>query len=173
MIDRASGWSRQNESVTDRVSFTGRSANLIATRAPKLMHWYTRWQANQFERTGGKRGARLRGKPIFRLTVVGRKSGQPRSVMLMLVRRGDDLVVCGSQSGSPQPPNWWTNLVAAGRATAQVGGESYEVDARVITDDLERAEAWSLLTAAYPDFASYQALTPRRLPIAVLTRRVA
>lgn len=135
------------------------------------MHWFTRLQSSQFKRSGGKRGAKLRGKPIFRLTVVGRKSGEPRSVMLMLVRRGDDLLVCGSQSGTPEPPNWWKNLVAAGRATAQVGGDSYEVDARVITDDAERAEAWALLVAAYPDFATYQALTDRELPIAVLSRR--
>lgn len=157
--------------MTEHVSFTGRAANLIATRAPILMRWFTRLQSGQFERSGGKRGATLRGKPIFRLTVVGRKSGEPRSVMLMLVRRGDDLLVCGSQSGSPEPPNWWKNLVAAGKATAQVGGESFDVDARVITDETERAEAWGLLTAAYPDFASYQALTDRKLPIAVLTRR--
>ena len=38
-----------------------------------------------------KRGDKLAGKPIFRLTVVGRKSGEPRSVMLMLVRRAAPL----------------------------------------------------------------------------------
>ena len=165
------GQGANNERMTKRVSFTGRGANLIATRAPTLLRWFTRFQESQFVSSGGKRGARLRGKPIFRLTVVGRKSGEPRSVMLMLVRRGDDLLVCGSQSGTPEPPNWWKNLVAAGRATAQVGDETYDVDARVITDDVERDEAWALLTDAYPDFASYQALTERRLPIAVLTRR--
>ncbi len=91
--------------------------------------------------------------------------------MLMLVRQGDDLLVCGSQAGTPQAPNWWKNLAAAGHATAQVGPETYDVDARIITGAAERAEAWSLLTAAYPDFASYQALTDRVLPIAALTRR--
>jgi deazaflavin-dependent oxidoreductase (nitroreductase family) len=156
--------------MTDRVSFSGRSANLLSTRAPGLLNWFSRRQAGQFERSGGKRGAKLRGKPIFRLTVVGRNSGQPRSVMLMLVRRGDDLLVCGSQAGTPESPNWWKNLVAAGRATAQVGPESYEVAVRAIEDEPERSEAWSLLTAAYPDFASYQALTDRVLPIAALTR---
>ncbi len=157
--------------MTDRASFSGRSANFMANRLPWLVRRFTHLQAGVFERSGGKRGAKLMGKPTFRLTVIGRTSGEPRSVMLMLVRRGDDLLVCGSQSGTPQPPNWWKNLAAAEEATAQVGGESYAVDARVITDDPERAEAWDLLTAAYPDFASYQKLTDRVLPIAVLSRR--
>jgi deazaflavin-dependent oxidoreductase (nitroreductase family) len=157
--------------MTDRVRVTGRSANFLATRMPWVIRRYSRFQANRFERSGGKRGARILGRPTFRLTVVGRTSGQPRSVMVMLVRRGDDLLVCGSQSGTPEPPNWWKNLVAAERATAQIGEETFEVDARVITDETERAEAWSLLTAAYPDFDTYQQLTTRRLPVAVLTRR--
>lgn len=158
--------------MNDHVTISGRGANFASTRMPWLVNWFSRFQAGQFERSGGKRAARLRGRPIFRLTVTGRKSGEPRSVMLMLVRLGDDLLVCGSQSGAPQAPNWFKNLLAAGRATAQVGGETYEVDVRVITDDVERADAWSILTAAYPDFASYQALTDRVLPIAALTRRV-
>lgn len=154
-----------------RTSLSGRIANFGARRVPGVANWFSRRQADQFERSGGTKGAQLRGKPIFRLTVVGRKSGEPRSLMLMLVRRGDDLLVCGSQAGTPDAPNWWKNLVAAGHATAQVGDDTYDVDAREITEPAEREEAWALLTAAYPDFASYQALTDRRLPVAVLTRR--
>lgn len=157
--------------MAERATLTGRVANLMSTRTPGLVNAYSRFQAGRFERTDGTRGAKLRGKPIFRLTVRGRKSGEPRSVMLMLARRGDDLLVCGSQAGTPQAPNWWKNLEAAREATVQVGGERYDVDARVVTDPAERAEAWSLLTAAYPDFAAYQALTDRVLPVAVLTRR--
>ena len=156
--------------MSDRVSFSGRAANIMTRRAPALGRWMTRRQAKQYVQSGGTRGDKLAGKPIFRLTVVGRKSGEPRSVMLMLVRRGDDLLVCGSQAGTPDSPNWWKNLEAAGRATVQVGADEWDVTARVVTDADERAETWQLLTAAYPDFASYQALTDRILPIAVLSR---
>lgn len=159
--------------MTQRVSASGRAANLASRHLPALAHWLSRRQSQQFERSGGTRGAQLAGKPVFRLIVTGRKTGEPRSVMLMLVRRGDDLLVCGSQAGTPQSPNWWKNLEAAGRASAQVGDDTFEVDARVLSDGPERAEAWALLTAAYPDFASYQLLTDRILPIAVLTRRAA
>lgn len=157
--------------MTDRVSFSGRAANIMSTRLKPVTSWFTRRQAAQYERSGGAKGAKLRGKPVFRLTVVGRISGEPRTVMLMLVHRDADLLVCGSQAGSPDSPNWWKNLAAARRATVQVGPETYDVDARVVADADERAETWSLLTAAYPDFASYQKMTDRVLPIAVLTRR--
>ncbi len=55
----------------------------------------------------------------------------------------------------------------------QVSAESYDVDVQVVTDPAERVQLWSLLTAAYPDFATYQALTDRVLPIAVLRRQAA
>jgi deazaflavin-dependent oxidoreductase (nitroreductase family) len=104
--------------MTQRVTVSGRMANLASKRLPGLVNWFPRRQA-----------------------------------------------------GTPQAPNWWKNLVTAGSATAQVGEDTYEVDVRVVTDDAERATAWAELTAAYPDFASYQALTDRVLPIGVLTRR--
>jgi deazaflavin-dependent oxidoreductase (nitroreductase family) len=166
-------WVREDDGMPDRVTFSGRSANFLSNRMPWLLNQFSRFQAGQFERSGGRRGARLRGKPVFRLTVTGRTSGEPRSVMLMLVRRGEDLLVCGSQAGTPQSPNWWKNLVAAGQATAQVRDETYTVNARVVTEPAERTETWALLTEAYPDFASYQALTDRVLPIAVLSRQEA
>jgi len=156
--------------VSSKVSFSGRMANFMSRRTPNLGKRLSRMQAKQFEESAGKRGSKVRGKPIFRLTVVGRKTGEPRSVMLMLVRRGDDLLVCGSQGGTPDAPNWWKNLEAAGKASVQVGADTWDVDVHVVTDPAERAETWALLTAAYPDFASYQALTERVLPIAVLAR---
>lgn len=157
--------------MADRVTVSGRAINFGSRHLPGFVHWFSRSQSKQYAASGGRKGAKLHGKPVFRLTVTGRTSGEPRPVMLMLVPRGDDLLVCGSQGGTPESPNWWKNLEAAGRATAQVGDDSFEVDARVVTDESERAQAWALLTAAYPDFASYQALTDRVLPIAVLTRR--
>src|SRR3954469_4536032 len=156
--------------MTDKVSFSGRMANFMSRRTPNLGKALSRMQAKQFEKSNGEKGSKVRGKPIFRLTVVGRSSGEPRSVMLMLIRRGNDLVVCGSQAGTPDAPNWWKNLEAAGKASVQVGAESYDVDVHVVTDPAEREETWALLTAGYPDFASYQALTERVLPIAVLKR---
>jgi deazaflavin-dependent oxidoreductase (nitroreductase family) len=111
------------------------------------------------------------GKPTFVLDVVGRKSGDPHPVMLMLVRRGDDVIVCGSRGGHPETPNWYKNLAAAGKAHVEVGDERWAVDFRELAEGPERDECWKLLVAAYPDFESYQELTSRRLPVAVLSRK--
>jgi deazaflavin-dependent oxidoreductase (nitroreductase family) len=155
--------------VSERVTISGRAANLLQTRLRGLANAASRRHAEKYARSGGTKATSVAGKPVFRLVVAGRTSGEPRPVMLMLVRRGSELVVCGSQGGHPEDPNWWKNLVAAGHAVAQVGTDTFPVTFRVVTDPSERDECWQLLTAAYPDFASYQALTKRLLPIGVLT----
>jgi len=158
--------------MADNLTVSGRAAHFFTARMPGIVKMISQRQARSYADSDGRRSAKMNGKPVFRLVVPGRTTGRPLPVMLMLVRRGDDLLVCGSEAGAPDAPNWWKNLVAAGRAEAQVGDQTWPVDARILTDAAERAEAWAQLTAAYPDFATYQALTDRVLPIAVLSRRV-
>ena len=150
-------------------TITGRIANLMSRYAPGLGKKGTQRQVEQYRSSGGTKGNQIFGKPVFLLELVGRVSGEPRPVMLMLVRRGDDLVVIGSNGGNPQTPNWWKNLMAAGRATVQVGAERWDVTAREAEGD-ERSECWKLGVTAYPDFDTYQELTDRRIPVAVLER---
>lgn len=150
-------------------SFSGRMANFLSTRLPGLGRFGTRRHVERFRASGGTKGAEFRGKPVFLLDVVGRASGEPRPVMLMLVRRGDDLVVVGSNGGNPEAPNWWKNLMAADVAHVEVGDDRWAVTAREV-DGEEKAECWNLARAAYPDFDSYQELTDRVIPVAVLER---
>lgn len=151
-------------------TLSGRVANTISRRFRPLQRVMTQAHVHRYRRSGGRRGGSFRGMPVFLLDVVGRRSGEPRPVMLMLVRRGDDLLVCGSNGGNPRPPDWYRNLMAAGGAEVEVEGERWEVAAREV-EGTEREECWRLLVDAYPDFASYQELTDRRLPVAVLERR--
>ena len=74
----------------------------------------------------------------------------------------------GSAAGSDSTPNWYKNLMAAGGAEVQVGGERWSVSARELEDGAERNQCWSLAAAVYPGFDSYQRFTDRRLPVAVL-----
>ncbi|MFD3704885.1 nitroreductase/quinone reductase family protein [Nocardia sp. NPDC058658] len=152
------------------LSTTGCAANLISARLPAMARGAGRLHERMYRRFGGGPAGKWLGRPIFRLTVVGRTSGQPRSVVLMLVRDGDDLVVCGSNGGNPSAPNWWRNLVAAESGEVQLGRDTWPVAVREITDDAEYERLWAVLVAGYPDFATYRELTERRLPIAVLRR---
>ncbi len=151
-------------------SISGRMANLLSRYAPAVGRWATNRHIRQFRGSGGAKGAAVLGKPVFLLDVVGRTTGEPRPVMLMLVRRGDDLLVVGSNGGNPEHPNWYRNLMASGGAHVEVAGERWEVRARELSPGPERDECWALATAAYPDFASYQELTDRTIPVAVLER---
>lgn len=151
-------------------SLSGRAANFLSRRLPGLGKKGTQRHVERFRESGGTKMTEFRGRPVFLLDVVGRSSGEPRPVMLMLVRRGDDLIVVGSNGGNPVAPNWWKNLMAAGEAHVELAGERWAVTAREVEGD-EKAECWRLAQAAYPDFDSYQELTDRVIPVAVLERR--
>ena len=152
------------------MTVTGRLANLGSNWLGPLARWQGRVHARLYRRFGGRRFTRWLGRPAFLLTVRGRKTGESRSVMLMLVRRGDDLLVCGSNGGNRATPNWYRNLAAAREATVQVGPDEWAVTAREVDEGAERDECWALLCAGYPDFATYQAHTDRLLPVMVLER---
>jgi len=155
--------------VTALVS--ARLTNLVARRFPAVGRNATARQVAKYRSSGGQRGNTIVGRSVFVLDVVGRSSGERRPVMLMCVPRGDDLVVVGSGGGSAATPNWYKNLMAAGGAEVQVGGDRWSVVARELEDGSERDECWSLAFAVYPGFDSYQQFTERRIPIAVLERR--
>lgn len=144
--------------------------NFMSRRLPQLGRLGAKQQLAQFRASSGSKGNMLMGKPIFILDVVGRKSGEARPVPLMLVRRGDDLLVCGSNGGNPKAPNWYNNLAAAGKAHVEVADERWAVTHRELEDGPERDECWKLLIAGYADFATYQELTNRHLPVGVLSR---
>jgi F420H(2)-dependent quinone reductase len=150
-------------------SITGTATHLLSTRAGPVARWYSRMQAKVFHATRGRWWKRFLGRPVIRLDVVGRTSGRPRPVMLMRVERGDQLVVCGSNGGNPQVPNWYRNLVAAGGADVEADGIRRRYTFTEVAEGPERDECWGLLVAAYPNFTSYQELTERRLPVGILT----
>ncbi len=153
------------------MTVTGRLANLGSRWLGPIAPAVGRLHVRLYRRFGGRRWSRWLGRPVFCLTVTGRVSGEPRPVMLMLVRHGDDLLVCGSNGGHPQTPNWYRNLMATGEATVTVGPESWLVTAREVHGS-ERDACWTTLCEAYPDFTTYQACTDRLLPVAVLERAV-
>ena len=67
--------------------------------------------------TGGRVSVlRIAGLPGLRLTVLGRKSGQPRTTNLLCAPYQDGFLVNGSNWGHPKHPVWTANLVAADTA---------------------------------------------------------
>lgn len=113
----------------------------------------------------------IAGLPNLALTVVGRKSGIPRSTPLLCVPHGDRWLIAGSYFGGPDMPVWVHNLRAAGAATITWKREQVDVAAREVTDPDERAELWQVMLATWPNFAKYEERTTRLIPVFELTRR--
>jgi deazaflavin-dependent oxidoreductase (nitroreductase family) len=95
-----------------------------------------------WDATGGALLARA-GK-AGRLTTVGRRSGEPRTVRCGFVRRADGTIVVGSRDGR----QWPANLAAAGWCTFEARGlPSREYDA-IVLDGAARDDALAALVRA-------------------------
>jgi F420H(2)-dependent quinone reductase len=66
--------------------------------------------------TGGWLGSRFRyGAPVCLVTVKGRKTGQPRTVPLLYLQDGADVVLVASKGGMSHHPLWYHNMMATPR----------------------------------------------------------
>ncbi len=120
--------------------------------------------------SGGRLGWHVGSMPVLELTTTGRKSGEPRSVMLTSpVQEGDAIVVVASRGGDDQHPAWFLNLRDEPNVeVAYQGAAAAPYLARVATPD-ERAELWPKVTAAAKNYAGYQTKTDREIPLVLLT----
>jgi deazaflavin-dependent oxidoreductase (nitroreductase family) len=133
------------------------------------VQWMTGMNNVAYRLSGGRVAGNIpSGAPICLVTTSGRRSGRLRTVPLVYVPDGDDLVVVASRGGMGSHPAWYLNLRADPGATVQVGSTIMRVRARDATE-AERERLWPTLTAAYPHFAAYQLRTSRRIPVVVLS----
>ncbi len=137
----------------------------------RLIRMFGALNAWIYRMSGGRWLGRIpSGAPIFLLITRGRKSGQQRSVPLLYLADGDDLVVVASQGGAPQHPGWYFNLVAEPLVEAQVGIRRFPVTARTV-DATEKAALWPRLLVLYPQYEAYQRRATRSIPVVRLTPR--
>ena len=107
--------------------------------------------------------------PVLELTTTGRKSGQPRSVMLTSpLQEGDAVVVVASRGGDDQHPAWFLNLRDNPDVEVKLkGGPTQKMRARVAGPE-ERASLWPKVTADHKNYAGYQEKTDREIPLVLL-----
>lgn len=67
-------------------------------------------------------------------------------------------------------PAWFHNLRARPGVSAEIGTETIDVRARVLSPD-EREPIWQEQKGRYPGFADYEKKTERVIPVVLLTRR--
>jgi deazaflavin-dependent oxidoreductase (nitroreductase family) len=119
--------------------------------------------------TGGRQGWTVSNMPALELTTTGRRSGQPRTVMLTSpVQDGSSLVVVASRGGDDNAPSWYLNLCANPAVEVSLqGGPTVRMHARVASAD-ERARLWPLVIADHSNYAGYQTKTQREIPLVLL-----
>jgi deazaflavin-dependent oxidoreductase (nitroreductase family) len=121
----------------------------------------------EFRANEGKVGGAFEGATMLLLHTKGAKSGLPRVNPLVYLPEGDRYVVFASMGGAPTDPQWYRNLLADPGVTIEVGTQTIEVRATVITGP-ERDELWARQVERRPAFAEYQRTTTRVIPIIAL-----
>ena len=140
---------------------------LTGEYAPSTDEW-ARNQAELYERTDGREGNLLQGRPVIVLTSVGAKSGHLRKTALMRVEHDGQYVVVASKGGAPEHPVWYHNLVANPHVELQDGAIKRDYRARIITGE-ERAAWWERATEVWPQYNEYVKRTDREIPLFLLT----
>jgi deazaflavin-dependent oxidoreductase (nitroreductase family) len=131
---------------------------------------WNRRTIEEFRTNKGKVGGMWEGKPLLLLTTTGAKSGQRHTTPTMYLRNGDRLLVFASKGGAPTNPDWYLNLLAHPEVTVEVGPETYQAIATVLTGD-ERDRIYARQAELFPQFADYQAKTTRKIPVIALERQ--
>ena len=121
----------------------------------------------EFRASEGRVGGPFEGAPLLLLHTVGAKTGQQRVNPMMYQAVPDGYAVFASKGGAPDNPDWYHNLLAHPRVTAEIGTRTVDLRARVAEGD-EREKIWSAQKAAYPGFADYEQKTTRQIPVIIL-----
>lgn len=147
-------------------------------RTPRLPpRWFIvlAWRVHRalFRTTRGRRGLwpPRKGKwGAMRLTAIGRRSGQERSVILGYFEDGPNLVTLAMNGWGAEEPAWWLNLQAHPEARVQLAGGARQVVARAATGE-ERARLWQRWQEIDKDLDGYARRRPGETAVVVLEPR--
>jgi deazaflavin-dependent oxidoreductase (nitroreductase family) len=151
-----------------------------STDAPKLPPaWFKHafWRVHRLlHRVSGGRflwtPASKRGWGALRLTTTGRRSGQPRTVIIGYIEDGPNLVTMAMNGWDEGHPNWWLNVEANPDATVRLAHEKPRpVRARAVSGD-ERDRLWKRWAEIDTGLDAYASSRRAVTPVVVLEPRV-
>ncbi|MFC3962778.1 nitroreductase family deazaflavin-dependent oxidoreductase [Nocardia jiangsuensis] len=93
----------------------------------------------------------IAGLPTLRLTVAGRKTGEPRETSLLYVPYGADFLIIGSNWGNAKHPVWSANLRAADTARVRLHDQVFTVTVAEL-EGAERERAWAAALEFWPGY---------------------
>ena len=127
----------------------------------------------EFRGNGGRVGGPFEGAPMVLVHHVGRNSGKEYVTPLVYLPSdtGDGAMhIFASKAGAPEHPDWYRNLIAAGKATVEVGDSTLQVAVSEVTGD-ERDRLFAEQVRRMPGFGEYEQKTQgiRTIPVVRLT----
>ena len=119
--------------------------------------------------SGGRLGKTIGKMPVVKVTTTGRRSGEPRTVMLATpIHEDDNYILVASKGGDDRDPDWYQNMVANPEFTLEPidGRGPQRFTARTASPE-ERAELWPRIVAVYKGYGSYQGKADRDIPVVI------
>ena len=115
----------------------------------------------------GAIGGRIANSPVLLLSTTGRRTGKQRTLPLLYLADGSNVVLVASNGGALKHPTWWLNLQTTPDAWIQIGDVRRRVHAEQASAE-EKQRLWPRLIAMYPGYQRYQEITDRDIPVVIL-----
>jgi deazaflavin-dependent oxidoreductase (nitroreductase family) len=148
------------------------AARIILLRMTEEMDWnaFNADLIAEFRANGGTVTGPFEGAPLVLITTTGAKSGLERTTPLVHTTDGDTVVIIASKAGAPAHPHWYLNILANPEVNVELPGETFRARATAITEGPERDRLYNAQAELMPNFAEYETLTDRKIPVVVLER---
>ncbi|WP_308220310.1 nitroreductase/quinone reductase family protein [Kineococcus sp. TRM81007] len=148
----------------------------VRPRVPPPWFVHTAWRVHRvLNRLSGGRflwtPANRRGWGALRLTTVGRRSGQERSVIVGYLEDGPDLVVPAMNGWEEGHPAWWLNLRANPDAVVRLAHRAPRPVRARRAEGQERERLWQRWLAVDPDLGAHAARRATETDVVVLEPR--
>jgi len=142
----------------------------VSDDATKAVNDWNRNVIEEFRSNGGVVGGQFEGAPVLLLHTKGAKSGKERINPMMYLDYEGKRYIFASYAGAPTHPDWYHNLVANPDVTVEAGTETYEATATPVSLE-ERDRIYPVQANLFANFAEYETLTTRKIPVVELTAK--
>lgn len=145
-------------------------------RLPPRWFIVTFWHVHRWiVRASGARKGLWAARPgkwgALRLTTTGRRSGEPRSVIVGYYEDGPNLVTMAMNGWGAAEPAWWLNLQAEPQAVVELaGGQRRDVCGRAALG-AERERLWQRWRELDTNLDGYAARRPHETAVVVFEPR--
>jgi len=104
----------------------------------------------------------------LRLTTIGRKSGQARSVIVGYIEEGPNLIALAMNGWDEGHPSWWLNLEAHPEGVVRLTDEHPRPVRARPAEGQERHRLWQRWVAVDPRVEAYAGQRSTETPVVVL-----